>query len=1542
MFFKNKRFSSEDCLYLFSFKKLIYWMNKLYRIVVLLLMMLAPALSHAQLAAGFTATPITGCAPLIVQFYNTSTGNPTTYQWNFGNAASSVLQNPSTTYTAPGTYTVTLTVGNGTTTNTKSITNYITVLGKPIVDFNTPDTVGCPPLTVHFTNATIPVTPGPATYSWGFGDGYTSTLQNPNHTYPSSGYYSITLVATNSGGCTSSLTKTNYIHVLVPPVANFTGTPLNYCNTPDTVHFTSTVTGTNTPYTYAWAFGNGNTAVTANPVNLYAASGAYTVSLVVTDAKGCKDTVVKPGYITAGQLTAGFTPSPSSGCVNTPLTFNSTSIGATNLIWKFGDGSTPVSTTSTSVTHVYTTAGTYTVKLIAQNSPCADSFSFPVVIHPQPQAQFSFLPTKPCPAPSTIQFTNTSVGAASSVWYFGDGSSSNSTSPSHIYNQNGYYSPMLVITSGYGCADSVSYHDSLKIRDLELGAGVVPAQGCAPLTVHFSSSAYTNIPYNGNSYPYPVATYNWNFGNGNTSTLDTPATTYNTPGSYTITLTVTTVNGCTATDTIHVLVGPHPTASFTASPDTVCNHSPVFFHNTSTNATTYLWDFGDGGSTGATSPSHPYSPSGIYTVTLHAYNNGCEDTFMVPNMIVVHDPTSKFYVKYNCDTPLMVKFVDTATVGATSRLWWFGDGATSTSIKPIHTYATAGTYNVSLISYNNVYGCSDTMTIPVKVLDPVASFVASDTTICKDDTITLTSSYTSPNIMQIDWQVGSQVLTDTLASIQYSFHTTGYFSVKVRIQDEHLCWDTFRRNNYILVAKPTAHFVGSPVIGCAPLSVTFTDQSVATTGTNIISRNWSYSNGVTATGSPVTSVFQAGVYDVSLIVTDNIGCKDTLAKPAYIDSRKPIAQFSANDTASCIGTGITFSNTSSGNGLVCSWSFGDGGTSTAYAPVHAYNQTGNFTVKLVLTDATGCKDSLVKNAYINISKPTAAFTMSDTLAICPPLNVTFTNNSVGATNYTWDFGNGSGSALTSPTSIYTTAGIYNISLIAINAEGCLDTATSNAKVLGYAGGLTYTPLTGCVPLLVHFTANLTNVPSIVWDFSDGVTTPANGIDTISHTYTTLGAYIPKLILSDGAGCLNSSDGIDTIKVDGVLPGFINSPACVNSPIVFTDTSFSFFSPINAWQWNVNNGSLTGNAHAITYIFSFVGTYPVTLIAINAHGCKDTVTKTITINPLPVINAGLDTSVCIGDAATLTANGGVSYIWVPVANLSCPTCQTTNATPTSATVYTVTGTDNLGCKNTDNVTVNIQTITTSTAANGGEICDDSSFHLFVSGAQHYEWKPSASLDNNLIPDPVASPHVTTVYTVLAWEGSCPPDSHQVKVTVWPKPIVSAGNDETIVAGGSVMLQATGSNLAQFNWSPITTLSCETCSNPVARPSVTTKYKVVATSIKGCKNSDSVVVYVICDKGQLFIPNLFSPNNDGMNDVFYPRGVGLKEITSFTIFNRWGEVVFEKNNMALNDESMGWDGTFKGKALPPDVYVYMLDGICETGEKISWKGDISLVR
>ena len=1489
----------------------------------------------AQPTANFTSNTTVGCAPLLVQFTSTSTGNPSSYQWNLGNSVTSVLQNPSTTYTVPGTYTVTLTVSNGSASNTKTVTNYITVHSNPVVIFAANDTTGCPPHPVVFSNTSDPVTPGAATYAWSFGDGNISSLQNPTHTFSATGFYNVTLVVTNSGGCVTSLTKPNYIQVYAPPVADFTATPTANCATPAVVNFTSTVTGT-APYTYSWNFGDGNTGTGATPVHTYTTAGGYNVTMIVTDANGCKDTVTKTNYVTVGVLTPSF--NVAAGCENTPLTFNNTSVGASSVLWSFGDGNT---STATNPSHVFASAGVFNVKLVVYSGTCADSITIPVTVHPQPQGNFTIAPDPPCPAPIAIQFNNLTTGASSYSWSFGDGGTSTLTSPTHTYLGNGIYNMQLIATSGFGCKDTVTRSDT--IFDFRPVGGAVPVQGCVPLEVHFNYDKYTSIPSANMPYPYDIATWFWNFGDGNTSTLDTPIHIYVNPGTYTVTVTFTTIHGCVGIDTLNIHVGTLPVAGFTASPDTICVDQTVTFVNTTTGATSYIWDFGDGGVSGGIHPTHVYNTSGTYTVTLHAYNNGCEDTFKVVDLIHVYPPTSLFTAVYDCDTPLMVEFNDAATIGATSRIWDFGDNTSSTAINPTHFYNAYGIYSVTLITFNDVSGCSDTLTKQIEVLNPVASFVTPDTAICRHDSIAFVPSFTH-TATQYNWYVGTAQFLDTSATFGYAFHQNGVYTVSVSIRDIHGCFDTATRTNYVLVAKPTADFTGVPTAGCIPMNVQFTDNSTNTPGAFSVTRDWDFGNGTnTVTTATTSNIYNTvGLFTVELIVTDNVGCKDTLVKTDYIDARQPIANFTANDTAVCIGQVVSFANNSSGTLLASAWDFGDGQTSTAFNATHAYTQTGTYTVRLIVTDPTGCTDTLTKTAHIDVSKPNAVFTMSDTLAICPPLNVLFTNPSTGAVSYAWDFGNSSTSPLQNPSAIYTDPGIYNISLVVTSAQGCKDTAYGTANVLGYAGGLSYTPLDGCAPLTVAFTANLTNVPSIIWDFSDGVTTPANGSSTITHTYVTPGAYVPKLILSDGQGCLNSSSGIDTIKVDGVYAGFISTPPCEKTLVDFTDTSFSFFSPVTSWSWSFNNGQQLSSLSNPSNFYPTPGTYPVNLIVTNANGCSDTLDKNITIYELPTISAGADTSICAGDAAQLLGTGGATYTWTPITYLSCNNCPNPTATPPATGNFIVAGTDINGCVNTDTVRVNIQFITTSEVADGGQICDDSTFQLMASGAHRYEWKPAESLDDSKIPNPKASPHVTTIYTVHAWEGSCPPDSHTVKVTVFPKPVVDAGTDQTIVAGGKVMLNATGSNLTGFLWSPVATLSCETCSNPYANPMSTTTYTVLARSNYGCKNTDVVTVRVLCDESQLFVPNLFSPNGDGQNDVFYPRGEGLSSITSFRVYNRWGEVIFERKGILLNDQTAGWDGTAKGKELSPDVFVYVIDGICTTGEPISWKGDITLIR
>jgi gliding motility-associated-like protein len=139
-----------------------------------------------------------------------------------------------------------------------------------------------------------------------------------------------------------------------------------------------------------------------------------------------------------------------------------------------------------------------------------------------------------------------------------------------------------------------------------------------------------------------------------------------------------------------------------------------------------------------------------------------------------------------------------------------------------------------------------------------------------------------------------------------------------------------------------------------------------------------------------------------------------------------------------------------------------------------------------------------------------------------------------------------------------------------------------------------------------------------------------------------------------------------------------------------------------------------------------------------------------------------------------------------------------------------------------------------------------------------------------------------------------------------------------------------------------LSCTTCPDLLHHLKKKTEYTITVTNNGGCVNIDKITVFVTCDNNNIFVPNTFSPDGDGNNEIFYPRGRGVATVKSFRVFSRWGQQVFQKQNFMINDISSGWDGTFKGQKLPPDVYVYIIELYCDNGNVINLKGDVMLVR
>jgi gliding motility-associated-like protein len=243
-----------------------------------------------------------------------------------------------------------------------------------------------------------------------------------------------------------------------------------------------------------------------------------------------------------------------------------------------------------------------------------------------------------------------------------------------------------------------------------------------------------------------------------------------------------------------------------------------------------------------------------------------------------------------------------------------------------------------------------------------------------------------------------------------------------------------------------------------------------------------------------------------------------------------------------------------------------------------------------------------------------------------------------------------------------------------------------------------------------------------------------------------------------------------------------------------------------------------------------------------------------------------------------------------------------------------------------------------------LCAGQTKRLQASGATSYVWSPSNSLNNASIATPEATPDSTTNYQVIGSDDrGCFHDTGYVSLLVYPIPTVDAGADKTITVGNSVDLVANYSDdVTEINWTPTGDVFRNNQNAITVKPKSNTEYTIEVKNNGGCAARDRVNVMVVCNGSNVFLPNLFSPNGDGANDVFYPRGTGLYKIKTLRVFNRWGETVFEKSSFNANDPSAGWDGNYKGSKLNSDTFIFIMELICENNSVLTLNGNVALVR
>lgn len=1438
------------------------------RLIALLL--ICSLTAYAQPISNFNATPVAGCSPLIVSFQDLSTGNPTSWLWNFGNGNTSTLQNPSATYFTPGTYTIMLTATNAAGSNTFTRTQYITVYEPPVVNFSGDISSGCFPLRVQFTDlSTAGQGNTNVSWEWSFGNGQTSTLQNPLVTYNTAGIFTVTLKVTNDKGCSRTISRSNYITVTTGVRSAFTNTRATVCSAPATINFTNTSTGPPT-LSYLWDFGDGNTSTLQNPSHIYTNNGSYIATLVTFSTAGCQDTL-RSNPIVIGGITTDFN-YPASICVNETATFTNASTPVpVRGSWKFGDGATAPTINSA---HVYTNPGTYNVTLYNTYSNCVDSITHQIAINPRPVADFSAPVTAKCEPPLTVNFQNLSTGSVNWEWDFGDGNTSTAQNPVHTYTSYGNFTVTLIATNGFGCTDTIIKPDFITVQRAAISINYLPVRGCVP---------YTISPQPVINSVDAITSYQWDFGNGATSSLQNPIYTYTSQGTYTVSLIITTSSGCSDTLIIPaaVTVGDKPVTNFSATPIPVCSRQPVQFTDLSAPSDQWVWEFGDGVISTLQNPIHSYSDTGYFTITLIAYNNGCPDTIVKTNYVQVLPPIARFAITPDCINRLQFSFTDQSIAPQTWE-WDFGDGSPHVFIQnPTHIFPALGSYNVELIVTNG--GCADTLSQLINAVNESPDFVANITTACKGlaaiDFYAL--NVTPTNVINYFWDFGDGTTINTiLPTLTHTYINSGTYTVALTITDINGCTNTITKPSYIRINGPSAAFTATNTAGCIGLTTTFNDFSVDDGLHSITNWQWNFGDGVIQnySASPFSHAYSTvGTFSVQLIVTDAVGCMDSILIPNLVIATDPTPNFSA-PTLTCPGATVAFTNTSSPSGLSHTWDFGDGNSSTAVSPTHSYASIGSYTIKLFVQDAVGCTDSLIRQSYLQVGLPVANFTISDSVTSCIPLEVQFTNTSTFYSSVVWDFGAGQGNAaINNPIHYYSTPGIYLVKLVTTSPGGCKDSLTKTITIYDTAGSrFNYSPIRGCKPLSIAMNT-LTPGPmvSYYWDFGDGYN-QTTVVPSADHLYASYGNYLPKVIMEDPSGCRIPLQGIDTIFISGANAkfGYDASFFCDYGAVHFSDST-TFNDPIANYYWSFGDGN-TSNQQSPSHLYTTPGIFDVQLIVETQLGCRDTLTKPAIIKLVlrPLIDIGGDSIICINNSIT---HEGIFL-------------------------------------RTDTSFVNWQ-------------------WSFPNG--------NSSTFQNPLPQTYTTAG-TFIATAIATNSSGCKDTTQQTIIVNPLPTVSMPGLITIQAGFPVTIPAIYSpNTVNWIWSPSAGLSCNNCPNPEAGPKFNTTYQVFFTDENNCSNIGTIQFIVQCKDGNLFIPNTFSPNGDGSNDVFYPRGKGLERVKLLRIFNRWGEVVFEKRDFPVNDAAAGWNGTFKGQRPKADVYIYQAEVFCDNGDIIRLNGNIALI-
>ncbi len=735
----------------------------------------------------------------------------TSYSWSVSNVGTGLFSNQSTVnfvFTQAGVYQVTVTgVNDKGCSSTTVIPVTISTLDvgiAPTTDFSVDNSIQClASNSFNFTNATTPIQAAlPFTYFWDFADGTTSTAENPTKVYSAAGSYSVKLTATNSLG---SNTKAMKVMVVNPSTASVSQSTLSKVNGTITKRF---VLNNSFGFTnYSWSVSNGGTGLFSNQstVNFdFTQAGVYQVTVTAVDDKGCSSTTIIPVSISFTDV--GIAPTSDFSVDNSTQCLASNSFNFTNAttpihaelpftyLWDFGDGTT---STSLSPTKVYSSAGTYSVRLTSTNSIGSSIKAVTVTVNSSTSAFVSQSTlskatgsiTKKIVLNNSLDFTNYSWSVSNG----GTGLFSNQSTANFVFTQAGVHQVTITGVNTKGCSSTTIIPVSISTEDV----GIAPT---ANFTVANLSQCLATNSFNFNNTTTPIQaglplTYLWEFGDGTTSTATNPTKVYSAAGNYGVKLTATNSIGASS-KTVQVTVSSSTDAIVSQSTlsSAAGSITKQFVLSNSSAFTNYSWSVSNGG-TGLFSNQNmvnfTFTQAGFYQVILTGVNtNGCSSTTIIPVSISTLDvgaaPTANFTVANStqCLSNNSFDFTNATTPVQAglplTYLWEFGDGTTSAFLNPTKIYSVAGTYNVKLTATNDLGSSSKTVQLTVN--GSTAAVVSQST--LSNAAGTLTKQFVlsnSSDFSSYSWSVanGGSGLFSNQSTVTFPFTQAGYYEVTI-------------------------------------------------------------------------------------------------------------------------------------------------------------------------------------------------------------------------------------------------------------------------------------------------------------------------------------------------------------------------------------------------------------------------------------------------------------------------------------------------------------------------------------------------------------------------------------------------------------------------------------------------------------------------------------------------------------------------------------------------------------------------------------------